>query len=131
MILLDTNALIFDASEPTRLSAPARRAIERGDAANEIACADISLWEIALLVRSGRVKTPAGTQAYIETLLKSRGIAAMPISPEIAGLYESVLPAAHGDPADRLIAATAVAHNAILVTSDRALRKALGKRALW
>ena len=37
----------------------------------------------------------------------------------------------HGDPADRLIAATAIAHGAPLVTADAKLRRVKGLRVIW
>lgn len=54
MILLDTCALIFDALTPERLTDGARKALNCGEAAGTLACADISLWEIAMLASKGR-----------------------------------------------------------------------------
>jgi PIN domain nuclease of toxin-antitoxin system len=55
MILLDTCTLIFDALTPERLSDRARKALELGEAEASLACADITLWEIAMLVGKGRL----------------------------------------------------------------------------
>ncbi len=49
MILLDTCILIFDALTPERSRGPARNALVQGQAKGTLACADISLWEIAML----------------------------------------------------------------------------------
>jgi PIN domain nuclease of toxin-antitoxin system len=51
------------------------------------------------------------------------------ITPEIAALSVSL--GLHGDPADRLIAATAVHHDAEVVTSDHRLRSAARVRTVW
>ena len=56
MILLDTCVLVFDALTPERLSAAARSALEQGEQDSALACADISLWEIAMLVDKKRIK---------------------------------------------------------------------------
>jgi PIN domain nuclease of toxin-antitoxin system len=54
VVVLDTNALIFDALQPKRLTPRALRAIETASARGELACSDISLWEIAMLVAKNR-----------------------------------------------------------------------------
>lgn len=53
MSVLDTCALIFDALAPDKQSKKALRAIEQGKKHGELACCDISLWEIAMLVQKG------------------------------------------------------------------------------
>ena len=50
MILLDTCALIFDALTPERLTPAAAAALDQGEREGNLACADISLWEIAMLI---------------------------------------------------------------------------------
>jgi PIN domain nuclease of toxin-antitoxin system len=55
VILLDTHVLIFDALAPERPSAAALATIEQGAARGEVAWADISLWETAMLVARGRI----------------------------------------------------------------------------
>ena len=121
MIVLDTHALVFDALAPSSLSARARKAIETAFADRELACSDISLWEIAMLIAHGRLD-PA--------MVAARHIRVLPISAEIAVLSQSDQ-FAHGDPADRLIAATARLHQAALVTSDAKLRKLGNVTTIW
>ena len=58
VILLDTHALVFDALAPDTLSRRARQTIDEGDAAGNLACSDISLWEIAMLISKERIKIP-------------------------------------------------------------------------
>jgi PIN domain nuclease of toxin-antitoxin system len=55
VIVLDTHALVCDAIDPARLSAPARKSIDLAAATRELACCDISLWEIAMLVARDRL----------------------------------------------------------------------------
>lgn len=131
MILLDTHVLLYDAAMPRRLSRAARNALESGEAEGKLACADVSLWEIAMLAWRGRLDLPSALDTYLNTLLAARGVAVIPFSPEVAAHYATALPPNHLDPADRAIAATAVAHGGMLVTRDHALRAALGARARW
>lgn len=130
MILLDTQVLLFDALEPKRLSRKARTALEEGMQADALACSDISLWEIALLAARRRIDAGPDIAAFIESVLQLRSVRVLPITPAIATLAQSDL-FAHGDPADRLIGATAIEHGVPLVTADAELRKLRELKALW
>jgi PIN domain nuclease of toxin-antitoxin system len=130
VILLDTCTLIFDALTPERLSPAAREALDRGEADGSLACADISLWEIAMLVGKGRLDPGTDSATFSRLALEARGVRVLPITPEIA--LESVhMGLAQGDPADRLIAATAMAHGATLLTADQRLREYNGLKTHW
>ena len=130
MIVLDTHALIFDALSPERLSKDASEAIEQGARAGNLACSDISLWETAMLIASGRLDPAMETERFLEDLVNARGVRVLPITAAIATLARSSrFP--HGDPADRLIASTALCHQAALVTADQHLQKVVGLQVIW
>ena len=130
MILLDTCTLIFDALTPERLSPRARQTLEHGEAEATLSCADITLWEIAMLVGKGRLDPGVDSATFCRLALDARGVLVLPITPEIARASIDIdLP--HGDPADRLIAATANAYGAVLVTSDDKLRESSAIETLW
>lgn len=132
LTICDTNILLFWADEPGRLSATARAALDLGFESTSLACSDISLWEIAMLYARGRINNRAGvtSSAYIQDILTGMGMLVLPITAEIAEISQSTL-FAHGDPADRLIAATAFAHRAQLLTADGKLRTLPGLRCIW
>ena len=130
MLILDTHVLIYDALTPSRLSARARKAIDTGFAHRELACSDISLWELAMLIARKRVDPAMDANGFLNDVLSARSIEVLPITPEIAVLSQSET-FAHGDPADRLIAASARFHNASLVTSDQRLRELKDLTTLW
>ena len=130
MILLDTQVILFDALDPGRLSRKARTALEDGARSGSLACCDITLWEIALLAARGRIDAGPDIGAFIESALQVRAIRVLPITPAIATLAQSDL-FAHGDPADRIIAATAIEHGAPLVTADAKLRKLKEPATIW
>lgn len=130
MIVLDTHVLVSDALDPSRLSRAARDAIAAGQAADELACSDISLWEIAMLLARGRLRVDAGHPAFLESLIQARGLRVLAITPAIAVLAQSDL-FSHGDPADRIVAATALAHRARLVSADQRLRKLKELSVVW
>jgi PIN domain nuclease of toxin-antitoxin system len=130
VVVLDTNALIFDALQPKRLTARAARAIEAASARGDIACSDISLWEIAMLVAKNRLDPGAELTQFLHDLIQARGLRVLPITPEIAALAQSAQ-FSHGDPADRIISATALYHQAKLISADARLRKLKVPEVVW
>lgn len=129
MLLLDTCVLIYDALDPKRIPPQVREAIDAADQDQALCCSDISLWEIAMLVQRGRLDPGTDALSFIRLALQARGITVLPITPEIA--QRSVTITFHGDPADRIIAASAVQHRATLVTPDRKLRQTPEVPTLW
>ncbi len=129
MVLLDTCVLIFDALAPRRLSAKARRTIEDADRSRDLAVSDITLWEVAMLAGHGRLDPGTDASTFLRLALEARSIDVLPITPEIAARSAGLR--MHGDPADRIIAACAVEHGALLVTPDRELLKVEGLRSIW
>lgn len=130
MIVLDTHALIYDAFTPARLSARARKAIALAFTDRELACSDISLWEIAMLIARKRLDPVVDARQFLDDMIAARHVRVLPITAEIAVLSQSDV-FSHGDAADRLIAATARLHRAALVTSDAKLRKLKEVTAIW
>jgi len=130
MILLDTHAIVFDAIAPERLSGRAARTIERAAADGSLACSDISLGEIAMLAASGRLDLGVDPTLFMDRAIQARALSVLPITPAIAVLAQAQ-PFAHGDPADRIIGATALHHRAKLVTADERLHGLKGLTAIW
>ncbi len=131
MILLDTCALIFDALAPERLSDKALQAIENGDKRGALACSDISLWEIGMLTSRGRLEVGVDLLSFLRLILSARMIQPLMIVPEIAQISTNDGLFAHYDPADRIIAATALHHDLPLVTCDTALQSIGGLKTIW
>ena len=130
MIVLDTHALVFDALEPRRLSHRARTAIEEGAESGTLACSDISLWEIAMLIARRRIAVQADAIQFLDKAVQARSVKVLPVSSRIAVIAQSDA-FAHGDPVDRIIAATALAHRARLVSADARLRRMKGIEVIW
>jgi len=130
--ICDTHVLLFWAHEPERLSSAARQALELGRSQAELAIADITLWELALLQERGRLQLPAEVAPafYLKQLLAALRLEVLPITPEITLLSRSAL-FQHGDPADRLIGATALQLGAPLITADTRLRALAALDTLW
>ena len=131
MILLDTCAVIWDALDPNKLSTKARKAIDRADQHNALVLSDISIWEVAMLVNKGRIEIDTSAAQFLNLFLQSRNISVIQISPEIAELSTHLGAEVSNDPADRLIAATSIIHNAQLVTDDNKLLESELIDTLW
>ena len=131
MILLDTCAIIWDALDPSKLSAKAKAAINRADEHSALIIADISIWEVSMLIKRGRVEIATTAANFINLFLESRNVSVIPISAEIAELSTNLGSEINSDPADRIIAATSIIHNAQLVTADENLRKSSLIDTVW
>ena len=130
MIICDTHVLVYDAISPEQLSSEAQEAITRASENGELACADISLWEIAMLIEKGRLKVSVTITDFLSTLSTARRLNVLPITPSIADISVSTA-VPSGDPADRLIAATAIHYNVPLVTKDKRLLGLKGLNTIW
>lgn len=132
LTICDTNALLFWADQKERLSTAAQQALDHGRTQGNLACAAISFWEIAILFRKKRLVLPANHTpvSYMEDIVECLDLNILQLTPSIAALAESGI-VTHGDPGDRLIAATAIAHQAPLITADEKLRATPGLQCIW
>lgn len=131
MILLDTCAIIWDALDQGQLSTKALKAIDRADQHNALIISDISIWEIAMLLKKGRIEIDTNAANFVDLFLQSRNVSVIHISPQIAELSTNFGAGISNDPADRLIAATSIIHNAQLVTADKKLLESEMVDTLW
>jgi PIN domain nuclease of toxin-antitoxin system len=82
----------------------------------------ISLWEIAMLISKERLKLTMDTRLWLERFLKITHTSIIEIDPNIA-VKSTGLDGFHGDPADRIIVATAILKKVKLVTADQSILK--------
>ncbi|MBN2809456.1 MAG: type II toxin-antitoxin system VapC family toxin, partial [Deltaproteobacteria bacterium] len=95
-----------------------------------LACSDISFWEISMLMHSGRLRDDVCPVQYMNDLSLVLSLTVLPITPEIASLSQQNF-FTHKDPADRLIAATAIWHKAPLLSADRKLKDIGQLTTIW
>jgi PIN domain nuclease of toxin-antitoxin system len=115
-VLLDTHAVHWWSAEPERVSPTARKALEDAD---ELAVAAISWFELAWMARHERITLNIPIRSWLEGLAAQ--VRTLGVTPAIADAAVALPSSFPGDPADRLIYATAVEHDLRLVTKDRAL----------
>lgn len=130
LTICDTHVLIFWQDDPRRFSNKAKTTMEAGLESKNLACSDISFWEIAMLFRGGRLRGDVDVAQYINDLSLTLSLTVLPITAEIAALSQADF-FTHKDPADRLIAATAICHNAPLISSDSKLRDVKQLNVIW
>ncbi|ANV89070.1 type II toxin-antitoxin system VapC family toxin [Picosynechococcus sp. PCC 7117] len=116
-IVLDTCALIWWSLDPEQLSIPARSLCDQMEMKKNGLVASISLWEIALKVKQGKLDLGVDLDLYVETLLQSDvvQIIAIDVSLWVASV---ALDWGHRDPADRVVVALATQYQAQLITKD-------------
>lgn len=130
MIIVDTHVVAWLAFDPDRLSRKARAAIDdarkNGDG---LAISDITLLELATLASKGRIHLDISLESFLGEV-EARFVV-LPISGR-AGVRAIGLPAAYPkDPADRIIAATALVEGLSLLTADREIRRSKVLHTIW
>lgn len=116
-VLLDTHVVHWWSAEPERVSKQACNALEGAD---EHVVAAISWYELAWLAKHERIAVSIPIRSWLQGLAAQlRTIGVTPTIADTAAALPSSFP---GDPADRMIYATAVEHGLKLVTKDQAIR---------
>lgn len=116
MIVLDTHVLLWHEHGDRRLGPRARLAVAGALRAGDASVSAISFWEVGMQVRKGRLDFRLDPEAWRRDLL-DQGLIEVPVDGRIAARAASVT-GMHGDPADRIIVATALEGHQ-LVTADR------------
>ena len=119
MILLDTHVLVWLDEANPKLGTEAIEHINTAFQTGNVMVSAISFWEVAMLVRKGRVRLDMDLSVWRNDFIE-QGVIEMPVTGEI-GIKAAHLESFHGDPADRLIAATALQHSITLLTADEKL----------
>lgn len=117
MVVLDTSALLLWTLDPVELS---RAAKSEMDESGQILVSSISIWEIALKVKRGRLVIPIPIADYIDRLEKLAGLTIVDVDVQ-TWLDNVALDWEHRDPADRTIVALAQQMDCPLITSDRVI----------
>jgi PIN domain nuclease of toxin-antitoxin system len=131
MIVLDTHALVWWADSGSKLSKKAQQATRVKARRRELIASAISVFEIVTLERRGRLAFKAPVAEWLADLRMLPELNIQPVTDEIAeraGGFGEVFP---GDPADRIIAATALVLGAPLVTHDRKLMDLPNLATIW
>lgn len=132
MIVLDTHVWVWLVSDPKKLSRKAAAAIDRAVSEKiPIFVSSISVWEVAMLVSRGRLELSMDVRDWVT---KSETVPFLTFAPvdNVIALRSVLLPEPfHGDPADRLIVATALTKGATLISGDKKILNYGAVKTTW
>lgn len=118
LLLLDTHAWLWLVQGEQQFSDENLALIEQAAREARLRVSSISIWEVAMLEVKGRIALSLDCHTWVQQALAAPGLDLLTLEPDIL-IDSSRLPGAfHGDPADRIIVATARARGACLLTRD-------------
>ena len=131
MTVMDTHALVWWAEESPKLSKKARQAAKAAAKRRELIISAFSFYEIARLERRGRITPKIPVSEWFKYVRSLPGLTIQPVTDEIAERAGGLGDALPGDPADRLITATALVLDAPLITADTKLHAVPSLTTIW
>ena len=126
-LLLDTHIWLWSTLQPQRLTPRVDKAL--ADPENELWLSPVSVGELIVLLRKGRIKLPKDVAVWVAKTMQEFALTEAPVTVEVA-LAISSINFPHGDPADHFLAATAKVFDLTLVTADEHLLHLPGVRVM-
>jgi PIN domain nuclease of toxin-antitoxin system len=128
--LLDTHIWIWWLLGSDRLSERERQALDQLARDRNAYLSAMSLWEAQMLHSKGRLTLDRSFSLWLEQAASPEIVKLLPLDVDVVIAVDRLPPEFHGDPADRLIAATGRVHDLVLATHDRAIRSS-GVVPIW
>ena len=129
-MLLDTHVWLWWLAGSASLPEAERDALDRAAVRSLPSLSAISLWEAQMLVAKGRIVLAEPFAQWIASVAAQDVVRLLPLDVDVIGELHALPASFHGDPADRLVVATARAHALPLATHDKAIRRSRSVR-LW
>lgn len=118
MILVDTHVAIWITTQNSALGKLSHSLLDQAFRDNRVCISAISFWELGMLIAKRRLDAITSPSEHRAKILGS-GFQEIAVTGDIAILAAGL--DLHADPANRFIVATAITHDATLMTADRAL----------
>ncbi len=131
MVVVDTHVLIWLLDDPKNISRQATQAIASAREDGAVYVSSMTALEIYALTAKGRLRFSVAPEIWLARCEKLSFVHFIPIDNDIANLAYRLPHSFHGDPADRVIAATAQYLGCKLVTRDRRLRSSRSVETIW
>jgi len=129
-VLLDTHVWVWWLTPGAQLPDAERSALDELGSRSELRLSAISLWEAQMLQARGRLELPLPFPEWLRRATDHRMLSVMPLDIGVVLALNDLPEGFHGDPADRLIVATARGHNLSLATHDAVIRRSRTVR-IW
>lgn len=126
-VLVDTHTFLWDLNNDPRSSKKAKDLLSSD--APDLVFSLVSLWEIAIKIKTGKLNTIGSSVAYIRDEMNAYSMELLPIRYEHI-LNLEALPHHHSDPFDRLLIAQALFEGLPILTADRAFHQ-YGVKTIW
>ena len=120
-VLLDTHVWVWLLLGDGRMGKDSRRMLEKAVPDGRLRVSVISVWEVAMLEAKGRLTLAADCESWVREALAAPGVRLAELTPHIAVSSTRLPGVFHGDPADRMLVATARECEAVLLTADQAI----------
>lgn len=128
MLLLDTHAVIWLATDLSQLTEKAKSAIRYH--ATELHISAVTALEISLLIQRGKLDWGKNAHARFRQAVGHHRLTEIPVDSEVAWL-SAQLPPIHRDPFDRILIATAQKHKMTILTKDRTIPTYPKVKVVW
>jgi PIN domain nuclease of toxin-antitoxin system len=126
-VLVDTHTFLWDLLDDHRSSKLARELL-RSDK-HELVFSLVSLWEIAIKMKTGKLNAVGSSVAYVRDEVKDYGMELLPLRYEHI-LQLEMLPLHHSDPFDRLLVAQSITESLPILSIDKKL-SAYAVKIIW
>ena len=127
-VLVDTHTFLWDLADDPRSSRKAKAFLSSDE--HELVFSLVSLWEIAIKIKIGKLNTIGSSVAYIRNEMDNYSMELLPIRYEHILNLESLPHHKHADPFDRLLIAQALTEKLPILTGDRAFQQ-YGVKTIW
>lgn len=131
MIVLDTHVWVWWVSESGELPRRVKKLIDTSAIEHPIQISSISAWEIAMLVKKGRLQLTMSAEDWIAKCEALPFLRFIPVDNRIFLRAVALPEPLHNDPADRIIVSTALHLGARLITRDEKLRAYAHVKTVW
>ena len=128
MILLDTHAVVWLASDQEKLTKRAEELIRSN--AGQLYMSVVSAWEISIMHKRRRLSLPMEPEEYVDRLIYQHGLNEVPLEREVIQLSVR-LPDIHNDPFDRILIALCRQNGWVLLSKDSVIPKYPGIQVVW